>query len=59
MKIEIKEYWIDKDKPQVISYDSITQAIRRMLQLYDNAGMSEIRDELIPKAELTLYLKKE
>lgn len=56
MKIEIIEHWTDKDKPQVISYDKITEALARILGIYNNANMTARRDELLPKVELVLTM---
>ena len=58
VKINIIEYWTDKEKPTNISYDSITQALRRILMVYDNQSEGK-RNDLLPKIEFIMKLKED
>lgn len=57
VKINIIEHWTDREKPFNISYRTITQAIRRVLEVYDNQSDGK-RNDLLPKIEFVMELKE-
>ena len=59
VKIQVIEYWTDRKDPLSITYDKMTDALKRILEIYSWKDVSKKRDELLPKAELIITFKEE